>query len=195
MAVANHVEVARYVARRVAEELANALVLPITPDDPPSSTSRESDADGVSGYAYETVNRAIRDGGFRDVVIIADEGAGPDDRTLEDLANRLEADWQPSGVGVYFVTAHEVRPGQGMTINADYLRRWASRTVPAERRKQVEDQAELLFVDPTHEWLRPDAIAAEDRAVVVPALGKILLEQRVSSILNEVRRLSPTHLR
>ena len=28
MAVANHVEVARYVARRVAEELGNALVLP-----------------------------------------------------------------------------------------------------------------------------------------------------------------------
>ncbi len=34
-------------------------------------------------------------------------------------------------------------------------------------------------------------IAVEDRAAVVPALGKILLEQRVSSILNQIRALSP----
>jgi 4-carboxymuconolactone decarboxylase len=170
-AVANHVQVARYVARRVAEELANALVLPIRSD----STT------------YETVSEAIRSGGFTDVVIIADEGAGPDDRTLSDLALQLEARWQSSGVRVFHVTAHEGRPGQEMTLNADYLRRWASRSVPPERRKAVEDQAELLFADPEHEWLRPDMIAAEDRAVVVPALGRILLEQRVSSILHQIR--------
>jgi len=191
MAVANHVQVARYVARRVAEELANALVLPITPDPSTSPASRRSRADGASVNAYGTVSEAIRAGGFESVVIIADEGAGPDDHTLEDLANRLDADWQASGLNVYYVTAHEMRPGQGMTFNADYLRRWASRTVRAERRKPVEDEAELLFVDPEHEWLRPDMIPDEDRAVVVPALGKILLEQRVSSILNQIRALSP----
>ena len=195
MAVANHVQVARYVAQRVAEELANALVLPVTPDDSAAPASRRSRAGGAPGNAYEVVTRAIRSGGFKDVVIIADEGAGPDDRVLEDQAERLAADQQPSGVRVYYVTAHETRPGQGMTFNADYLRRWASRTVPAERRKLIEDQAELLFVDPTREWLRPDMIAVEDRAVVVPALGRILLEQRVSSILNQIRALSPAHLR
>jgi hypothetical protein len=170
-AVANHVEVARYVARRVAEELANALVLPI----------------GSDAAAYESVSGAIRAGGFTDIVIIADEGAGPDDRTLRDLAEQLTAEWQASGVRILHVSAHEERPGQGMSLNADYLRRWASRTVAPERRKTVEDQAELLFVDSEREWLRPDMIAAEDRAVVVPALGKILLEQRVSAILNQVR--------
>jgi 4-carboxymuconolactone decarboxylase len=191
LAVANHVQVARYVAQRVAEELANALVLSVTPDVPASPTSRRPAASGPPGDAYDIVSRAIGAGGFRDVVIIADEGAGPDDRTLENLAQRLDADWQPSGVHVYHVTAHELRPGQAMTFNADYLRRWASRTVPVERRKGVEDQAELLFVDPAREWLRPDMIAGEDRAAVVPALGKILLEQRVSSILNQIRALSP----
>jgi hypothetical protein len=38
-------------------------------------------------------------------------------------------------------------------------------------------------------------IAVEDVEVVVPALGRILLEQRVSSILNQIRALSPAHLR
>jgi 4-carboxymuconolactone decarboxylase len=188
MAVGSHVQVARYVAQRVAEELANALVLPVTPDAAASPTSRRR---GAPADAYDLVSRAIRSGGFESVVIIADEGTGPADRTLENLAKRLEADWQPSGVQMYYVTAHELRPGQGMTFNADYLRRWASRTVPADRRKTVEDEAELLFVDPEREWLRPDMIAVEDRAAVTPALGKILLEQRVSSILNQIRAVSP----
>jgi 4-carboxymuconolactone decarboxylase len=186
MAVANHVEVARYVARRVAEELGNALVLSVTPDEPPAARPRRSAGRGAVD-AYEVVSRALHAGRFTSVVIIGDEGNGPDDRRLQDLAQRLSADLSSSRVRVRYVTAHETRPGQGMTINADYLRRWAGRTVPAARRKTVEDQAELLFVDPERKWLRRDMIAAEDRGVVVPALGKILLEQRVSSILNQIR--------
>lgn len=53
LAVANHREVARYVAERVAEELTNALVLPIIPDGP---------------EAYGAVNRAITGGGFKNVI-------------------------------------------------------------------------------------------------------------------------------
>jgi hypothetical protein len=180
-AVANHVQVARYVAQRVAEELANALVLPVTPDAP--------------GAAYDSVNRAIRMGGFKDVMVVADEGTGPDDRRLESIAKKLDAEWKPSGVNVYYITAHEMRPGQGMTFNGDYLRRWAGRTVPAARRKMVEDEAELLYVDPGRRWLGPNMIPIEDRQAVTPALGKILLEERVSSILNQIRTLSPAHLR
>jgi 4-carboxymuconolactone decarboxylase len=182
MAVDNHVEVARYVARRVAEELGDALVLPVAPDRPPP---RRRSAGAVD--AYDIVSRALHANRFMNVVIIADEGAGPGDRSVEDLAERLSTDWRPAGVRVRSVTAHEVRPGQGMTLNADYLRRWASRTVPVERRKAIEDQAELLFVDPERKWLRRDMVAVADRGVVVPALGKMLLEQRVSSVLSQIR--------
>ena len=82
-----------------------------------------------------------------------------------------------------------------MTFNADYLRRWASRTIPAARRKLVEDHSELRFVDGDRKWLRDDMISVEDRAVVSAELGRILLEQRVSSILNQIRVLSPLHVR
>jgi len=44
-----------------------------------------------------------------------------------------------------------------------------------------------LFVDPERNWLRRDMVAVADRGVVVPALGKILLEQRVSSVLSQIR--------
>jgi 4-carboxymuconolactone decarboxylase len=182
MAVANHVEVARYVARRVAEELGDALVLPVTA----SASSRRSSARGAPD-AYGIVSGALRASRFTDAVIVADEGTGPTDRSMEDLAQRLKVEFGASGVRVHYVTGHEMRPGQDMTINADYLRRWASRTVPVDQRKAVEDQAELLFVDPERKWLRRDKIAAENREIVVPALGKVLLEQRVSSILNQIR--------
>jgi 4-carboxymuconolactone decarboxylase len=188
MAVANHVAVARYVARRVAEELGNALVLPVTTDTPASS--RRGAGRGASD-AYDAVSGALHAGRFTSVVVIADEGAGPDDRRMQNLAERVRADWVASGLHVRFVSAHETRPGQGMTINADYLRRWGSKTIPAEHRKVVEDQAELLYVDPERKWLRRDMVAAADRAVVVPALGKMLLEQRVSAILNEIRSDAP----
>ncbi len=82
-----------------------------------------------------------------------------------------------------------------MTFNSDYLRRWAGRTVKPERRKAVEDAAELLAVDPQHQWLRPDMIAPEDRQVVNPALGRMLLEERVSSTLQHIREVSPDHIR
>jgi hypothetical protein len=114
---------------------------------------------------------------------------------LERIAAALDAEWQPKGARVLYVTAHEIRPGQSMTLNADYLRRWASRTVPAARRKPVEDFSELLFVDRDRQWLRDDMIAAQDRGVVSKELGKMLVEQRVSAVLTRIRELSPSHVR
>lgn len=184
LAVENHVEVARYVAQRVADELMNALVLPIAADWP--KTVRD---------VRDEVERAIVTAKFRDVVIVADESTRVGDTSLEQIAATLDAEWRAKGARVFYVTAHEIRPGQNMTLNSDYLRRWASRTVPAARRKPVEDFSELLFVDRDRQWLRDDMIAAQDRAVVSPELGKVLLEQRVSAILTRIRELSPSHVR
>ena len=193
LAVANHVQVARYVAQRVAEELTNALVFPIVPSAPATAATKSGSAGPAD--AYGGLNRAIAAGGFRNVMIIGDEGTGPGDTTLENFANKLDGEWRPKGVRVYYITAHEMRPGQGMTYNSDYLRRWAARTVPAARRKPVEDYSELLFVDREHKWLRPDMIPPEDRAVVNPTLGKVLVETRVTSILDQIRQRSPSHVR
>jgi hypothetical protein len=79
LAVANHREVARYVAERVAEELTNALVLPIIPND---------------AEAYGAVNRAITVGGFKNVMIMGDDGPPSGDMTLENVAKKLDLDNQ-----------------------------------------------------------------------------------------------------
>jgi len=154
-------EVARYVAERVAEELTNALVLPIIPDGP---------------EAYGAVNRAITGGGFKNVMIMGDDGPPSGDMTLESVAKKLDLDWQTKRVRIHYIQAHEIRPGQGMTLNSDYLRKWTARTVPQGRRQSVEHYGELLFVDRDHKWLRPDMIPPEDRAVVNPTLRTPIVE-------------------
>jgi hypothetical protein len=184
LAVENHVQVARYVAQRVADELMNALVLPIAAGWPKAVRD-----------VRDEVDRAIVTTKFRDVVIVGDESTRVGDTSLERFAATRDAEWQPKGARVFYVTAHEIRPGQDMTLNADYLRRWASRTVSVARRKPVEDFSELLFVDRDRQWLRDNMIAAQDRAVVSAELGRILVEQRVSAILTRIRELSPSHVR
>ena len=195
LAIENHVQVARYVAQRVAEELTNALVLPITASEASGAGgSKRATADAALEIRVP-LDRVLLAGGFRHAVIIGDEQTRVGDTTLERIATMLDTEWRPKGVRVYYATAHEIRPGQAMTFNADYLRRWASRTIPAARRKSVEDHSELRFVDGERKWLLDDMIPVEDRAVVSAELGKILVEQRVSSILNQIRVLSPVHVR
>jgi hypothetical protein len=195
LAVSNHVHVARYVAQRVADELNNALVLPITAASAPTKTNSREGHVNPAGALTDAVNGAIAAAGFRHVVVIADEEIAIGETTLETFANTLDKEWTSKGVRVYYVTAHEIRPGQAMTFNSDYLRRWAARTIPADRRKSVEDFAELLFVDRGAIFLRHEMIPPQDRAVVSKELGRILVEQRVSSILNQIRALSPSHVR
>jgi hypothetical protein len=195
LAVENHVQVARYVAQRVAEELANALVLPITVSPGSGTAASKGQTADAALEIGAAVSRALAQGGFRHAVIIGDEQTTVGNSTLERIATTMDVEWQPKGVRVHYVTAHEMRPGQGMTFNGDYLRRWASRTIPAARRKSVEDFSELLFVDRDGKWLRDNMIPPEDRPVVSAELGRILLEQRVTSILNQIRALSPSHVR
>lgn len=109
--VAHHVEVARHVVRRVAEELGHALVLPVLPN-PPQSNDR----------AHRDIMGALAAATFTSVLVTADEGGGSQDTTLDLLANRLGGDLKGKGVNVYSVAAHEMRPGQAMTLNADSAR-------------------------------------------------------------------------
>src|SRR5581483_1660032 len=62
LSVPNHVEVARYVAKRVAEELGDALVLPVVPDSPQSGDR-----------AYRDIMSAVSAARFTSVFVIADE--------------------------------------------------------------------------------------------------------------------------
>jgi hypothetical protein len=79
------------VAQRVAEELTNALILPINPSPPATAANRRAGTVSSIDEAYDVVNRAITVGGFRNVMII-DESTEAGGATLESLANKLDLD-------------------------------------------------------------------------------------------------------
>jgi hypothetical protein len=194
-----HLDVTRYIAQRVAEELTNALVLPLNPYTPASAKMTPP-----LGLSDETYSRVVREllttataaGAFKHVIILGDPAAQGGDPALENIARTLDRDWTSKGIRVYFVNLHELRPGQGgLTYNEDYLRRWAGRTISADRRRAIIEAAELLFVDRDTQGNQLAVLPATDRKIVTIELGKRLIETRVSSVLDQIRRMSPSHVR
>jgi hypothetical protein len=114
---------------------------------------------------------------------------------LENLAITLDNEWKSRGVRVFQVQLHELRTGTNLSFNNDYLRRWGSRSIPPDRRQGIEDNAELMYVDRDHKWTRPSVIAPEDRKFVSSELGRLFLETRVSSVLSQIGKVSPSHIR
>ena len=205
IAVGKHMRVAPRVAQRVAEELGNALVLPINPyAEAPGQMARASTSGAVIGgtislspetYALVTkdvVNTALlavrgSDGlvgtGFKNVMIMGDHSQGQD--TLERAAKDLDREWKPKGVRVYYIDV--ARTGKSMM--EDYLTK-LNQNIPRARMTPIDDAAELLSVDTDHKWVREDKIPPEDRKVVSLERGRIFVDFKVNSALQQIRKLT-----
>ena len=172
MAVANHVEVARYVARRVAEELGNALVLPVTPD---AQAPRRRSAALRPRRLRHRERRASRGWlqGRRDHRRRRRRARATARSRI--LRNGSSADWSPSGVRVHPSPPTSCGRGRTMTFNARLSAAVGGSNHSRRAPQGVEDEAELLFVDPERKWLRTRRDRRSRIArVVVPALGKSL---------------------
>src|SRR5207237_8976566 len=114
VATGKHVNVGRYVAQRVAEQLGNALVLPINPYAPasaqmnhtsPASAAIVGGTVSLSDETYALVTkdvinsalRAVRESegivgaGFKSVMVMSDHSQGQDN--LQRVARHRDADW------------------------------------------------------------------------------------------------------
>jgi hypothetical protein len=107
----------------VAEELGNALVLPINPYAPSAPKTLGAQIATLSDDVYgrlltDVLNTAIEFGGFKNVVMMGDTAIQGIDPALESLATKLDRDWTARGVRVFVVNLHEITPGQGgLTFN------------------------------------------------------------------------------
>jgi hypothetical protein len=205
IAVGKHMRVAPRVAQRVAEELGNALVLPINPyAEASAQMARASTSGSVIGgtislspetYALVTkdvVNTALlavrgSDGlagtGFKTVLIMGDHSQGQD--TLERAARDLDREWKSRGVRVYYIDV--ARTGKAMM--EEYLGK-LNQNIPRARMTPIDDAAELMSVDTEHRWVREDKIPGDERKLVSSALGKIFVDFKVNSALQQIRKLT-----
>jgi len=204
VALAKHVNVGRYVAQHVAEQLGNALVLPINPYAPasaqmnhtsPASAAIVGGTISLSDEAYalmtkDIINstlRAVRESdgfngsGFKHVMLMSDHSQGQD--TLQRVARDLDSEWRSKGVRVYYIDLAPV----GKKQMEDYLKK---QNVPAARMTPIDDETELMFVDRDKQWVRKDNIPAEERAIATPETGKIFIDFKINAVVEQIRKVT-----
>jgi hypothetical protein len=199
-----HITVGRHVAQRVAEELGNALVLPINPYAPasaqmnhtsPASAAVVGGTVSLSDETYALVTkdvinsalRAVRESeglsgpGFKNVMVMGDHSQGQD--TLQRAARDLDAEWKSKGVRVFYVDLAPV----GKRLMNEYLTKL---NIPAPRQTPIDDETELLFVDHDHQWVRLDKIPIEERALATAETGKIFVDFKINAVVQQIRKLT-----
>lgn len=204
VALAKHVNVGRYVAQHVAEELGNALVLPINPYAPasaqmnhtsPASAAIVGGTISLSDETYALVTkdvinstlRAVRESegftgsGFKHVMVMSDHSQGQD--TLQRVARDLDAEWRSKGVRVYYIDLAPV----GKKLMEDHLKKL---NVPAARMTPIDDETELMFVDREKQWVRQDKIPSEERTVATPETGKIFIDFKINAVVEQIRKVT-----
>ncbi len=214
-----HLIVARHVAQRVAEEMGNALVLPVNAyapavsggdPNPPTrvGTMRQAGTLTITDATYaamsrEIVTSAIVTAGFKNVLMMGDHGFGQDTPgkkfpdnfdggALRKAAEELDAEWKPRGVRVYFIPVDR---------DVDHIQMreyFAKQTVPENIQRvlksygpdAIDDIVEVWSINPKE--VRQDKIPPDMRPITTPELGKMFIELKVSNILQHARRLGLT---
>lgn len=201
VALGKHMFLARYLAQRLAEQLGDALVLPINPYAPSGPGGDPGKREGHMRFAgtlsitdetfgkmvRETVTSAIVSAGFKTVLILGDHGYGQDTNgrfdggQLKSSAERLDSDWKAKGTRVHYIPLY-LEADQGFM--KQYLEK---RGVEATRRTPIDDVSEMLFIDREGKWIRQDKIPLEDRPIASADLGKLFTDNKISTAVRLIR--------
>jgi creatinine amidohydrolase/Fe(II)-dependent formamide hydrolase-like protein len=198
MATGKHNVVARYVARRIAERLGDALVYPIMPFAPTGDSEARTGhmkfpgsvhvSDAVFGAVAREVAASALAAGFTSVFLMGDHGGGQ--KTLKQVAAELDSQWSGRGARVFYVEALYYESGQRAT---DYLK---ERKLDPGGHAGVLDTSELMYVDRKH--VRRERITAGsdengvdgDPAGASSELGRKFIEYKIDSAVRQMRALS-----
>jgi creatinine amidohydrolase/Fe(II)-dependent formamide hydrolase-like protein len=197
MAIGKHNFVAQHVARRIGEELGNALVYPIMPyaltGDPVKKTGHMRFPGSVSltpetfgGVAREVAASAIS-AGFRNIFLMGDHGGGQD--VLKKVAAGLDAQWAPKGVRVRYVPDVYYKSQE---LTSRYL---TEHGLPVGAHAGIPDTAQVMYLDRDHRWIRRDKLAPGDKTNGVdgdprqatPEMGKIFIQYKIDVAVTQIR--------
>jgi creatinine amidohydrolase/Fe(II)-dependent formamide hydrolase-like protein len=200
MILGKHDHIVRAGARRVAEALGDALVVPVLPFapqgrfDPPEGHLRFPGTLGVGEDAFagmlEGIARSLRGAGFRWICLMADHGASQ--RPQERLAQRLSAEWRRAGTRVLALDRW-----YGAIADQDaWLRGQGESDAAIGTHAGIGDTSELLAVHPRGVDLsrlppRPAELpalgATGEPARASAARGEALLAMRVAAAVAQIR--------
>lgn len=200
MVLGKHKYIVYEAATRIAAELGNALIAPVVtyvPEgdvDPPSGHLRYPGTITLPNEHFEMLleyaARSLAVNGFTDVVLIGDSGGNQ--RGMEAVAARLNAEWAGSGSRVHFV---------GDYYSANGFREWAQEQGMSEeeigRHAGVLDTSLLLYVAPEH--IRTDRLAPSggfegsgvsgNPTLASAEFGEVGMRLRVEAAVRQIRDL------
>ena len=184
LAINKHNLVALYQARRIAEELGNALAYNPMPYTPAGSHLKPSTAGGTVALSNSTFAAVLREmagsaivSGFTHVILIGEDGGGQS--VLKDVAEELDRKWSSKGTRVFFFPVYS----DANKVTAAYLEKIED--FPRDCLTNgiggcisaTTDASEILFLQ--KENVRMDKVSPAIAKFVSPGLGKVLNEQKV----------------
>ncbi|HYR34340.1 MAG TPA: creatininase family protein [Burkholderiales bacterium] len=191
MALGKHNVIAEYLAGRVAQELGNALALPVLPfaptGDPMKFPGTVNLSDKTFGAVAREVAASMLAAGFRNVVLMGEHGGGQE--ALKQAAAALDKEWRQKGRRVYYVPDAYYKAQEQIRA---YL---VKRNLPSGQHAGIEDTSELMYLDRQRQWIRRDKLAPGDAAAGVdgdprrasPELGKLFLDMKVAAAVAQIR--------
>lgn len=201
MILGKHDHIVREGARRVAQALGDALVVPVLPFapqgrfDPPEGHLRFPGTLGVSEEAFagmlEGIARSLRAAGFRWICLMADHGASQ--RPQERLAARLNAEWRREATRVVALD----RWYGAIAAQDAWLRAQGETDAGIGTHAGIGDTSELMAVHPPGVDLSrlprdprdlPALGASGDPSRASAARGEALLAMRVEAAVAQIRQ-------
>jgi creatinine amidohydrolase/Fe(II)-dependent formamide hydrolase-like protein len=188
VALVKHNLVADHLARRVAEELGNALAYPPSPYGPAGDAIKKTGHmrfAGTVSLTEETFGLVAREValsalavGFRNVVLLSDHGSGLE--TLRKVAAGLTAEWTSRGGRVTYIPIYE----EGEAAFQAHLKQMG---VPANLHTPIDDASEVMALDRENRWVRKDKLAPEIAKVASASLGQTFIDNKIRLAVASIR--------
>jgi creatinine amidohydrolase/Fe(II)-dependent formamide hydrolase-like protein len=182
-----HNVIAPLLARRIAEELGNALVFPINPYAPAGDYTRKSGHMAYAGSVTVTeasflavskdVILSALAAGFKHAIIMNEHGGSRN--ALKAMAETMDKEWAPKGARVFFVPVYD----DGEKFFIDYL---SKRNVAEEFHTPIDDASELTAVDAS-KYVRRDKLAPQVASHATSAVGFTFLNAKVDAAVASIR--------
>jgi creatinine amidohydrolase/Fe(II)-dependent formamide hydrolase-like protein len=187
IALGKHNIVAPLLARRIAEELGNALVYPILPYAPGGDYTRRTGHMQFAGSVALTeatflavskdVILSALAVGFKTVVVANEHGGGR--AALKTMAETMDKEWAPKGARVIFVPVYE----DGENFFIDYLKKL---NVADEFHTPIDDASELTAIDAA-KYVRRDKLAPQVAPHATTAVGFTFINAKVNAAVTSIR--------
>jgi creatinine amidohydrolase len=188
VAIIKHILVSTHVARRVAEDLGNALAYPPSPYAPAGDAIKKTGHmrfPGTVSLTEETFGLVAKElaisalaVGFKNVVLLSDHGSGLD--TLRKVAAQLSTEWAGNGGRVFYIPIYE----EGEAAFQNHLKKLG---VPANLHTPIDDASEVMALDRENRWVRKDKLAPEIAKVASAELGRMFIDNKIRLAVASIR--------